>query len=110
RAFRTEISLADRAMRVPLDLNDFAVLVINELSATDAAIRTNRPGDFGSIDARMQRACGFGHSFHSGSACAVTDLTQKWPTPKAGGFNLLAMHDTADAICFVSRPDRARSP
>src|SRR5438045_6099484 len=38
RALRTKIPLADRTLWVALDRNQFAVLVINELSATDAAV------------------------------------------------------------------------
>ena len=39
RAFRAKISLADRALRIALDRDEFSVLVINQLAATDAAIR-----------------------------------------------------------------------
>ena len=45
RAFRTKVSLTDRRLRVALDRNQFAVLVINELTATDSAVRANRAGD-----------------------------------------------------------------
>ena len=56
RAFRTKISLADRALRIAFDRNQFAILVINQLSAPNSAIRTNRTRDFRIVDPRVHRA------------------------------------------------------
>src|SRR2546430_701861 len=37
RAFRAEISLADRTLRIAFDRNEFSILVKNQLAATNAA-------------------------------------------------------------------------
>ena len=55
RTLWTKIPLADRAFRVALDRNQLSVLVINQLTATDAAIRADRASNFCIVNPRVHR-------------------------------------------------------
>src|SRR6185369_4030953 len=55
-ALRAQPAARDRARRVALDLDDLAVLDVDELSAADGAVRADRVDDaLGLVDARRQR-------------------------------------------------------
>jgi hypothetical protein len=77
RAFRTKISLADRTLRIAFDRNQFPILVINELPASNSAIRTNRARNLRVIDACMHRTRFVGHRLKAGAVGALTNLTDE---------------------------------
>jgi hypothetical protein len=79
RAFRTKVSLTDRRLRVAFDRNQFAVLVINELTATDSAVRANRAGDACTIGARMHRASFVRHRLQPSPVRPPANLTNERP-------------------------------
>ena len=82
RALRTKISLANRTFRVAFDGNQFPILMINQLSASDAAVRTNRACDLCIIDTRMHRACRVRHRLKTGAVLAPANLPNERPFRK----------------------------
>jgi len=79
RAFRAKIPLADRTLRIALDRNQFAVLVIYELPATDSAVWANRSRHLGAIDARVHRARFVRHRLKTCPVGPLTNLTNDRP-------------------------------
>ena len=59
--------------------NQLAVLVKDELTATDPAIRTNRPRDLGMIDARMHCARFVRHCIQACAIGPLPNLPNQWP-------------------------------
>src|SRR5215472_18296276 len=81
-AFRTKISLVDRRFRIALDRNQFAILVINQLAASDAAVRTYRTRHFCSVDSRVHSARVVRHRLETCAVFAFTNLPDKRPSRK----------------------------
>src|SRR5438445_6636653 len=75
RAFRAKITLADRTLRVSFNGDELAVLVINELPATNAAVWANRSRHLRIVDARMHRARLIRHRLKTGAVGPLADLT-----------------------------------
>ena len=79
RAFRAKIPLANWTLGIALDRNQLAVFVINELSATDSAVRANRAGDACAIGARMHRASFVRHRLQPSPVRPPANLTNERP-------------------------------
>src|SRR5205085_11242121 len=86
----TKIPLTDRTLRVAFDRNQFAMFVINELSAPDSAVRANRARHFRVIDARMHGTCLVRHRFQTGAIFALADLSNERPLPEQASERLHA--------------------
>jgi len=88
RAFRTKIPLADGRLRVAFDRNQFAVFVINQLPATNAAVWANRSRDLRVVDPRVHCARFVRHRFETGAVFALADLPNERPFRKQREHNL----------------------
>ena len=87
-ALRTKISLTDRRLRITFDRNQFPILMENQLTAADAAIRANGARDFCVIDARVHRARFVRHRLQAGAIFALADLPNERPFRKQREHNL----------------------
>src|SRR5262245_2313853 len=83
-AFRTKISLTDRRLRIALDRNEFAVLMINQLPAADATIRANGGCDFRVVGPRVHRARLFRHRLQACAVLAFANLANDRPIREPG--------------------------
>src|SRR5947208_6298848 len=79
RAFRAKIPLANRTLRVAFNGNEFALLVVYELTASDAAVRANRSRHLCIISPRVHGARFVRHRFQSRPVDSLANLTNKWP-------------------------------
>src|SRR6266540_6617581 len=88
RTLWTKIPLANGTLRIALDRDQVAVLVINQLTAADAAVRTNGARNFRVVRACMHRACLVGHRLEARAVLAFANLPNKWPFRKQREHNL----------------------
>src|SRR5438034_11817 len=88
RTLWTKIPLADRTFRIAFDGNQFAVFVINELTATDTAIWTDRARNFCVIDPGVHRTRLVRHRLEAGAILALANLPNEWPFRKQRKHNL----------------------
>src|SRR5205823_10561299 len=88
RTLWTMIPLANRTFRVAFDRNQLAIFVINELAATDTAIRTNRARNFCIVDPRVHRTRFVRHRLEAGTILALANLPNEWPFRKQRKHNL----------------------
>src|SRR5205085_12560439 len=72
RTFRAKLPLADRALRIAFNRNEFVVLVKKELTATNSAVWANRSRHLCIVDPRVHRARFVRHRLQS---CAVRSLS-----------------------------------
>ena len=82
RAFRAKIPLANRTFRIALDRNQLSVLMVDQLSATNSAVRTNRARHAGIIGPGVHRARLLRHRFKASAILAFTELSQQRPFRK----------------------------
>src|SRR5579871_270905 len=79
-ALRAKMPARDRRLRIALDRNQLSVLVIGQLPAPDAAIRTNgtrhfRVGNFG-----PKLASALAHGFRARTTCSCLNLPDHRPS------------------------------
>ena len=81
-ALGTEMPSRDRRLGITLDRNQLIVLVIDELSAADRAVGTDRAGDLGVVVLGAQVARALTHGFRPGAVGAGANLGDQGPTGK----------------------------
>src|SRR5579864_136719 len=81
-AFRAEMAAGDRRLGIALNRKQLAIFVINQLSAADAAIWTNRRRDLRAIDFRAQAPGALRHRFDPGAVRTRFDLLNEGPAGK----------------------------
>src|SRR5437773_5469397 len=88
RTLWTKIPLTDRTFRIAFDGNQFAVFVINELTATDTAIWADRARNLCVIDPSVHRTRLVRHRLEAGAILALANLPNEWPFRKQRKHNL----------------------
>src|SRR6476661_1162484 len=78
-AFRAKIPLTNWTLWIAFDRNKLSVLVINQLPASDTAVRANRSCYLRVVDARMHRARLVRHRFQSRAISSLADLPNERP-------------------------------
>src|SRR5687767_14722739 len=79
RPLRAEMAAGDRRPGVALDADQSSVAMVNKLTASDAAVRTDRAGDLGIIVLRTQLARGCARRIGAGGAAAILELANERP-------------------------------
>ena len=79
RAFRAEPSSRDGRFRVAFDRDELAVAVVNELAASDGAVRTDRAREWRAVILRGQRTSPGTSGLEPGAIAAVEDLLCQRP-------------------------------
>ena len=82
RAFRTEMAARDRRLRIALDADDLPVAMVNKLTTSDAAVRTDGPCHIRPLGLRPQRMRGLGHRLDTGAVASRLELTNQRPLQK----------------------------
>src|SRR5947207_11084670 len=82
RAFRTEMSARDRRLGITFDADDLAVAMVNELTTSDTAVRTDRARHFRVAIFRRERARGVAHRVGAGAVAAIAKLADQRPFQK----------------------------
>src|SRR5438270_12382891 len=77
--FGTEMSARDRRLRIAFDGDDLAVAMKDELSASDAAVGTDRTRHFGLLVLRPQGACRVAHRIGAGAVASIAKLANERP-------------------------------
>src|SRR3954447_5646703 len=80
--FRTEMPARDRRLRIALDADDLAVAMVNKLTTSDAAVRTDRSRDVCALGLRPQRVRSLGHRLDAGAVGAGRQLPDQRPLQK----------------------------
>src|SRR3954452_22139250 len=80
--FRTEMPARDRRLRIALDADDLAVAMVNKLTTSDAAVRTDRSRDARALGLRTQRVRSLGHRLDAGAVRAGLQLPDQRPLQK----------------------------
>ena len=74
RAFWTQVAARNGRIDVVFDLHDFIVLVIDDLPATDSAIRADGTRLFAILELRCQRESVIGHRLMTGTVTTLREL------------------------------------
>src|SRR3954452_18930018 len=80
--FRTEMPARDRRLRIALDADDLAVAMVNKLTTSDAAVRTDRSRDVRALGLRTQRQRRVRHRLNAGAVAARLQLPDQRPLQK----------------------------
>src|SRR5437868_5298069 len=79
RSLRAKMAAGDRRLRVALNTNQLALFVVDELSASYTAVRTDGPGNFCTLGLGAQLASALRHGFRAGAIHAGADLFDQRP-------------------------------
>src|SRR4029453_2776848 len=82
RAFRAKVPLTDWTLRIAFDRNDLFAVMVNQLSAPDAAVWANRTRHFRAVGARMHRPRFLRHRLDTRPVFAFANLPNKRPFRK----------------------------
>src|SRR3954469_2477040 len=80
--FRTEMPARDRRLRIALNADDLPVAMVNKLTTSDAAVRTDRSRDVGAVRLRPQRMRRIRHRIDAGAVASRLQLPDQRPLQK----------------------------
>src|SRR5438477_351651 len=81
-AFGTQTPTRDGRFRIAFDGNQFSIFVINQLSAADAAVRTNGTRNLSPVVLGTQIPRLLGHGFRASAVGSGLNLPDEWPAGK----------------------------
>src|SRR3954447_15739918 len=80
--FRTEMPARDRRLRIALDADDLPVTMVNKLTTSDAAVRTDGTRDVRALRLGTQRVRRLGHRLDAGTVASGLQLPDQRPLQK----------------------------